>query len=72
MSAGGGSGLFDSPEGRPVGRAIEAFRKGLPFDEKCYFCGGKIGVMGEPAGGPYTLIIFGCPCGKSNGSLKGI
>jgi hypothetical protein len=72
MSAGGGGGLFDSPEGKPVGRAIDAFREGRPSDEKCYFCGGKIGVMGMPSDKEYTTIIFGCPCAKSNGSLKGI
>ncbi len=72
MSASKEKDPFKRPEGQPVARAIEAFREGRPYDEKCYFCGGKIVVEGFPAGGPYTTIEFRCPCGKSNGRLYGI
>jgi hypothetical protein len=63
---------FKTPEGQPVARAIKALREGRPSDEKCYFCGGKIVVFGYPEGGPFTSVDFHCPCGKSNGFLKGI
>jgi hypothetical protein len=63
---------FKRPEGQPVARAINALREGRPSDDKCYFCGGKIVVIGYPPGGPYTTVDFHCPCGKSNGRLKGI
>jgi hypothetical protein len=59
-------------EGLPIARAIKALREGRPSDEKCYFCGGKIDVLGYPPGGPFTTLDVHCPCGKSNSRLKGI
>jgi hypothetical protein len=62
---------FKRPEGQPIARAIKAFREGRPSDEKCFFCGGKIVVVGVPPENP-TFIEFVCPCGKSSGRLHGI
>jgi tRNA(Ile2) C34 agmatinyltransferase TiaS len=60
--------MADEPDPwEPVQRAVAAHRRGQPSDEKCVFCGGRIEVMGED-----TIFYFRCPCGKSNGSLKGI
>lgn len=36
------------------------------------FCGGPLAVEGMPLGGPYTMWAIRCPCGKSNGELKGL
>jgi len=33
---------------------------------------GTITVEGMPPCGPYTSWIYGCPCGKTAGSLKGL
>jgi hypothetical protein len=55
-----------------VMRAVRAFREGEKVDEKCVDCGGAILVDGGPPGGPYTHLVFTCPCQKSSGFLTGI
>jgi hypothetical protein len=55
-----------------VKRAISRVQQSLPPSEPCVFCGGAIQVEGLPPSGPYTSWIFGCPCGKTNGTLKGL
>jgi hypothetical protein len=55
-----------------VERAVSRVQQSLPPNEPCVFCGGAITVEGLPPSGPYTSWIFGCPCGKTSGSLKGL
>jgi hypothetical protein len=57
---------------RSVERAMGRAQQSLPPNEPCVFCGGAITVEGLPPSGPYTSWIFGCPCGKTSGSLKGL
>jgi hypothetical protein len=57
---------------KSVERAVSLARRSLPPSEPCVFCGGAITVEGLPPSGPYTSWIFGCPCGKTTGSLKGL
>jgi hypothetical protein len=57
---------------KSVERAVGRVRQSLPPNEPCVFCGGAITVEGLPPSGPYTSWIFGCPCGKTSGSLKGL
>lgn len=52
--------------------AIDKVRAGQPQDEVCVLCGGTIIVEGLPPGGPFSSWSFICPCGKSNGELKGL
>lgn len=62
-----------SPPEEPVLRAIRALQEGRQPDEKCYFCGGRIEMIGAPPDGPpYTQFYFTCPCKKTSGFLKGI
>lgn len=50
-----------------VRAAIAKARAGKPISEVCVFCGGKLEVLGSDAS-----WVFRCPCGKSNGALKGL
>jgi len=52
--------------------AIAKANAGEPHDEVCAFCGKPLIVEGFPPGGPYTQWQVHCPCGKSNGTLRGL
>jgi hypothetical protein len=55
-----------------VRSAIGKVRAGQPQDEVCVFCGGTLVVEGMPPGGPFSIWLISCPCGKSNGEMKGL
>jgi hypothetical protein len=55
-----------------IRRAIRKVNAGEPQDEVCAFCGGPLLVEGAPPGGPYTQWFVSCPCGRSNGVIKGL
>jgi hypothetical protein len=61
-----------SPGEQRILRAIRAVKEGKESKEKCYFCGGLIAVVASPPEGPFSAYYFTCPCGKSNGFLRGI
>jgi len=65
--------LIPEEEARmPIDRAIAAFRRGEQPEETCAFCQGAIQVDGGPPGGPYTFVVFTCPCKMSAGFFKGM
>jgi hypothetical protein len=55
-----------------VRAAIAKVNAGKPQDEVCAFCQKPLVVEGLPPGGPFTQWQVHCPCGKSNGIIKGL
>lgn len=54
-----------------IKRGINRVKQGLPPDELCVFCGDALTILGLPPP-PYVSFQVGCPCGTSNGSIKGL
>lgn len=53
-------------------RALRAFHRGEPHDERCPRCGGKIEVhpfIDDPSN---TAWFVRCPCGATSGQFKGL
>ena len=55
-----------------VRAAIARINAGEAHHEVCALCGARLDVEGLPPGGPFTQWLVHCPCGKSNGTLKGL
>lgn len=56
------------PEAQPVLRLIESAKRGEAATELCYFCNRPLEIKSVE----YVSFQISCPCGKSEGFLKGL
>jgi hypothetical protein len=55
-----------------VRAAIAKLNAGERHDEACVFCDKPLVIVGLPPGGLFTAWLIHCPCGKSDGTIKGL
>ena len=55
-----------------VQRAVSLVRQGQPHQEVCWFCRQPLRVTPASPDLLRTQLFIGCPCGRSNGTIKGL
>ncbi|EYF05145.1 hypothetical protein [Chondromyces apiculatus] len=55
-----------------VQRAVSFVRHGKPHHEVCRFCRQPLRIEHASLDLQHAQLFIGCPCGKSNGIIKGL